>query len=504
VHRKWRFGASLIAIGVACGARTPLSLLDDGGATEPDANIGFEGGPDVREGGPPDASDAHIVPQCPDAAPPADAGCENLECRVVSCDGGAHTTLTGRVFDPAGHNPVYDVLVYIPNRPLDPIPTGVVCSTCQAPASGKPIRTTVTDPQGRFTLVDVPTGPDVPLVMQLGKWRRAITIPQVDPCADTPLDDPATMRLPAKTSEGDMPLIAFTSICDPAECFLRHIGIDDSEFVPPDSATGHVHFYMGQSNPYSNVSFSSVPGGNTAAGTYQWWTHAENLLKYDIVFNACECNKWDRNSMGGGGDAYQAMDQYLSAGGRVFATHYYGNWFAPPTGTPDLQSVAQWAVPTLPVTDGTVVEDETVDQSFPKGQAFAQWLVDNQASPALGQIRLGGTRDDVIAQAPSGCSTAGGTCLSTPWIVHPGDDHPRYLSFNSPVGRSADQQCGKAVFSDVHVSGASDGSLFPGECADADPQGLYRANETALEFLFFDLSSCVQDDGKPPKQPCGH
>jgi hypothetical protein len=57
------------------------------------------------------------------------------------------------------------------------------------------------------------------------------------------------------------------------------------------------------------------------------------------------------------------------------------------------------------------------------------------------------------------------------------------------------------VYSDVHLSGSSDSQQFPAECANADPTGAYRANEKALEFLFFDLSSCVQNDSKPPPPP---
>jgi len=47
-----------------------------------------------------------------------------------------------------------------------------------------------------------------------------------------------------------------------------------------------------------------------------------------------------------------AMHDYLNGGGRVFATHYYFNWFAPPTGPADFQSVANWEVPegTVPYT----------------------------------------------------------------------------------------------------------------------------------------------------------
>ena len=76
------------------------------------------------------------------------------------------------------------------------------------------------------------------------------------------------------------------------------------------------------------------------------------------------------------------------------------------------------------------------------------------------EILAGGTdllalmKDDILAPKPAGCST-GQSCLSTRWIYNPGDQHPRYLSFNTPVGSLASSQCGRAVYSDVHLSGVS-------------------------------------------------
>jgi hypothetical protein len=457
--------------------------------------------------------------------------CLGLECKVdLQCasQGKPQTTLKGTVYDPAGALGLYNIYVYIPNGPPDAIkPGNPTCTQCEAPASGSPIIGTLTDAKGNFTLAKgandmwgVPSGSNIPIVLQAGKWRRQLTIPQVGDCAVVDLNkvfnngsgtlqQKHNLRLPSKSSEGDMPLIAFTSGCDPAECFLRNIGIADTEFVPPDSAvgppwpgkwpagTGHVHFYVGQA--FGTTGYSNVAGGGTVTETYQWWTDPKKLLKYDIVFNACECSPNPRDSMGGSGNPYQAMDAYLNGGGRLFATHYYGNWFFDP-GTPDLKSVANWTNPAWS-TGTSFPESDLIDTTFPKGKAFAQWLLNNMISPSLGNITLNDTRDDIVGQAPAGCSDMKGNCLDTQWVYHTGDNHPRYVSFNTPVGKPADKQCGRAVYSDVHLSGSSDSSTFPNECLNADPTGAYRANEKALEFLFFDLSSCVQNDAKPPPPP---
>ncbi len=261
----------------------------------------------------PDGGDAQGVDGPSEAAPldgtpgfgDSSSSCVGLQCRgaVDDCAGRglAPTTITGKVYDPAGKMPLSNIYAYIPNSTPDPITPGhPTCTRCQAPASGNPVIGALTDATGTFTLVQgtnrwaVPSGTNIPLVLQTGKWRRQIVIPSVAACATTALPDPPApsekLRLPAKTAEGDMPLIAFTSGCDPAECFLRDIGIDDSEFVPPGSATGHVQFYTG--HDYFTASggpASSVTGGNTPAQTESWWASAPNLLDYDIVFNACQC-----------------------------------------------------------------------------------------------------------------------------------------------------------------------------------------------------------------------
>jgi hypothetical protein len=438
-----------------------------------------------------------------EAGPP----CVGLQCQAQLDDcaakGMAPTSISGRVYDPAGNVPLYNVYVYIPNTTPDPIqPGSPTCTQCEAPASGSPVIGALTDAHGIFSLVQgpndpfgVPSGANIPLVVQVGKWRRQVTIPMVQPCTSNALPDPGNptqkLRLPAKSSEGDMPRIAFTSGCDPAECFLRHVGIDDSEFVPPDSTTGHVHFYTGQDASGPNGNASQIAGGNNWQDTYQWWQSLANLQKYDIVFNACECSDYDRDPSG---QAYKAMHDYLAGGGRLFTTHYYYNWFAPPTGPTDFQSVVSWALPESFSTQP--YQSFFIDTTFPKGKAFADWLQNNSVTTTYGEINLADTRYDMNQTTPA----------SSRWIYNADSASnlsyaTMYMSFNAPVGTPPAMQCGRAVYSDVHLSGSSDDSLFPNECANADPGGEHSTNEKALEFLFFDLSSCVQDNSMPPPPP---
>ena len=128
---------------------------------------------------------------------------------------------------------------------------------------------TTTDATGHFVLKDLPVVPNLPIVFQIGKWRRQITIPMVTQCADNPLNDPNLTRLPKTQSEGDMPKIALTSgSADPLGCILPKLGIAASEFT---ATTG-----MGKVNTFNgNI---AGPAYATSAQT-TFWNDANTLRR---------------------------------------------------------------------------------------------------------------------------------------------------------------------------------------------------------------------------------
>jgi hypothetical protein len=87
---------------------------------------------------------------------------------------------------------------------------------------------------------------------------------------------------------------------------------------------------------------------------------------------------------------------------------------------------------------------------------------------------------------------------STDWIsgndANDGSQMLVHYTFNTPVGQS--NQCGHVIYSDFHVANAADGpgTNFPSEC---DATGL-TAQEKILEYMIWDLASCVPGPPTPP------
>jgi hypothetical protein len=435
--------------------------------------------------------------------------CGGAGC-TVKCPAGQRTTVSGKVFDPAGVTPLYNIAVYVPNDTLAPINDGPSCDPCDPNTgtsllSGNPVVITKSDTAGKFSLgkesiTDVPAGTNIPLVVQIGKWQRQITLPTVTACQDNPIPD-GTVRLPRNSTEGHIPRIALTTgASDAMECLLKKIGVDVPEFTTTDGM-GRIHLIGGGvAKTPGTSSFASMPSSGSlnftlvhpTAGGADWWDSVDNLKKYDIVLHSCE---------GGAGSytatndptsvksmaARMALQQYADMGGRVFASHWHAYWFE--KGTPDFMSVATFLNPhggRLPNPT-----DTTIDQTFDQGQALAQWMMNVQGSMVLGTVP--------IAQDASNTEVAmaAGPPISQRWIYAPAQNNTVvFLSATTPIPNAMNMKpnaCGRAVLSDLHVSAGGAGSdmpatPFPTGCVT---QGL-TPREKVLEFMLFDIASCVR------------
>lgn len=427
----------------------------------------------------------------------ADA-CVNLQCRVnKACPAGGKTRLMGTVFTPKGDLPLPNIRVFVPNGALTPFPTELTCDRCDGNLSGSPVVRTETNSEGKFTLENVPSGSNVPLVIQNGRWRRSFVIPSITDCADNMVPANIEIRLPRNKDEGDIPRMAVTTgNADALECLFRKMGLDDAE-ITTSSGTGRVHLI--RSNGEDRVTFM----GNTTMMSVanDWWGKAgedvdgvvvPRLKQYDIIIHSCEGQEGlgrDRAA-----EAKNAMKKYADQNGRVFMSHFHHTWLEH-SPDPQWSSLLTWttnnhagANPNLTCTGPGFTNCGEIDTTFNKARGLADWLVVPavMGSPSLGKIQL--------TEVKNSASAIPNPLLADRWIYTqaPNPVTVQYMSSNTPVGPPSGAQCGKLVFTDLHVS-AADSSTggnnagFPAGCTSTT----LTPQEKALIYMMFDLAGCV-------------
>jgi hypothetical protein len=474
--------------------------------------IGFIGSSAANGGGtgPSDGGDS-------DALAPGDLPDPN-------CPAGVHTTVSGVVYDPSFQDPLYNITVFAPkSATLPALPKGASCLSCDAlypPFYGS----AVTDATGHFTVSNVPPGTKVPIVVQTGKWRKEFLIPTVTKCVDNPQPD-KSLRLPKNAihGDGDLPDIAIsTGKSDSLECLLLRIGVDADEWMGGPGTAGHIHIFFG--NGANTATMSAPPSYQTL------WDKQADLMLYDVTLLSCEGGETQDGPNGPLLAAdQQALLDYANAGGRVFASHFHYAWFN--TGPWTAFNLATWYRNQNALGDGMsfpgdVYTTQLNGGPFPEGVALEQWLgVVNALTNNQLPIYYARHNSDLLP--PRGPMVT----PSQPWIVLdnsvtvmvpdgvPAANAAQYFSVDTPI--TMPQKCGRVVYSDLHVSGgggatevgipyflpdypeltsSTTGGTVPGTCAmhPLTPQ------EKALEFMIFDLSSCLIPIGqtaKPPKGP---
>jgi hypothetical protein len=426
------------------------------------------------------------------------------QCVDTMCPGGGATSISGVVYDPAGNDPLYGIVAYVPSSPPSPITTGASCTSCNALYTGGPIAYGVTDPTGKFTISGVPDGTNVPLVIQVGKWRMQYTIPNVTKCTDNDASVllNAKLTLPSNHTVGDIPAIAIsTGAADTLECLLVRIGVDESEYGGGPSGPGRIHIFT-TNNPDSGPGADTMPGAPTSSTSL--WAMDSQIMPYDIVLLTCEGAETD-------GVEPQTLFDYAQNGGRVFASHFHYAWFtndaADASSNPFIpENLAAWTPTAETYTTANGVIDAVIEQTlpgggtFPRGVAMAQWLANVNALQPDGELQIEQARHNAVVSSAN--------TQSLPWIVADQTANPagatQYFSFDTPFGTAAAEQCGRVVYSDLHVGAASNDyggyqtsgtgyglidqpAIVPTGCT----KGSLSDQEKALEFMLFDLSGCV-------------
>jgi hypothetical protein len=510
--------------------------------------------------------------------------CTGLCTQQTTCPAGGTTSISGTVTTPNGTLPIYGALVYVPTAPPPAFAGGVSCDQCTA--AGTALSSTTTGPDGKFLLPNMPVSStaagkvnQIPVVIQLGRWRKQITvvttacantsIPIVDAASPTtfvggaarPAPDAVSAALPRNKADGDIPLTAIsTGNVDGLECVFRKIGIDDAEFTNP-SGNGRIRFYQdngavitksggacsgsgaacgnfggncartcsGSGEPCGTVGAACTSvcssdngitgctvgascdgGGGTclAGGTCKnggvctqlmgtppasaLYNDPTELAKYDMTIFECVGSRVNKTA------TQQAnVRDYANKGGRVYATHFSYVWLYN-SGAAPWNATASW----VPDANSWTSAVATLDTSFSKGQAFAQWLNIvgglNAPLPAANppwnpppKITINEARHDVddpvVAPAQRWLYTTAADAPNISSVQH--------YTFNTDSTKPAAQQCGRVLFSDFHVStnSATNNTVFPAECDSA----ALSTQEKVLAFMLFDLASCVSS-GLPP------
>ena len=191
----------------------------------------------------------------------------------------------------------------------------------------------------------------------------------------------------------------------------------------------------------------------------------------------------------------------------MFGEHFHYQFFA---NQPQFPNTANWTTGGggLGGSGINAVVQQTLlsnGKPFPEGIALNTWL-GNVGALTNGQLPIAAPKYDAVVS---------GTNVSTAWVVTapPATQSTQYFSWDMPFNAPIDDAgvpayCGRVVFSDLHVSGSAGGvksgedyktsQVVPTGC---DATATLQPDEDALEFILFDLSSCVTPVGYPPAPP---
>lgn len=395
-------------------------------------------------------------------------------CGMAAAQGTTNTTISGTVYDPRTANalPLSNVLVYATTNPVDALPAGVQCLTYQTPTGV--VSYTYSAVDGTFTLTNIPANATYTVVIQAGKWRRQFT----ETVGAGPLTGLA-LNMPADHTQGDIPLIAIvTGSVDGVECVLHDMGIANTEFTDDNGTVnpgGRIHLYRGGGSPGAEIN-ATTPVESTLTG------NSTTLANYDMVMFPCQGGQYVQPA-----NELTNLLNYANAGGRLFTTHY-SYVYIDPNSPMDAQfaPVANWTT-TAEQQIGTGVG--TITTNFSDGATLAQWLQNSGATIAgtSNQVNISTLRTDVSTVIPP---TQSWLTLNSGSYAGQTGNPVMQMTFNTPVGAAAANQCGRVMFNDYHVvSVSSGGKIFPAECPTVTT---VSAQEKMLEYALFDLSTFVQ------------
>jgi hypothetical protein len=437
--------------------------------------------------------------------------------------GVCNTRVSGKVYDPtgpAGNNvTLADVQVFQPSSSLTPFVDGVACDTCLSLST--PYTTiTQTANDGSFTLSGVTPGPNVPIVVQSGRWRRMVYV-NVKACVDNnatsaPAIPNGTFRMPANRADfpaggsADIPKIALaTGALESMECLLAKFGITSTganrEFaarsVVGTSPPERIHLFANVGGiGTSNATGAATPGlGATGVSSSNLVTNTALLNEYAAIMAPCEGAStpgtfWTNLSSPANPTNRNRLVAWADAGGRIFADHLSGDSIV--RDIPAWAGTASWYVGHSSQSPAVLPATGKVLTTTTQGTNFLAWLTANGAF-AASPYNSPFLRIDEARIGPVNVNTASGAVElirgenGNNWGTNPAGDLSYGYVYDTPLASSA--KCGRVIMNNMHASdnrvsgGSPSGKQFPGNCSLAAALG---AEEKALEYQFFRLTSC--------------
>ncbi len=478
-----------------------------------------------------------------------------------SCAAGStDTVLHGTVWSPAGNPakdpsrgevplPIPNAMIYVPNGSLT-APYGLSVFTdgvgvgCDCSVQGSPLAIFPSGVDGTFTVTGVPAGVNIPLVIQLGKWRRVVTIPasQAPACAGTVELTADQTRLPRTQAEQDpmdaIPFMALsTGEVDALECVLRKMGVEDSQFSNgEDSGGGRIRFYRQTGGTTGGPGASCRAGGGSCVGNTPSYTtlvaSQASVNRYDALLFPCKGEAHDEPAQAKTFilDNPSNTAAYINNGGRAIFTHFSYAWLynQPPS------IVLPW--PSTTNTNNVNTQWDTaygeIDTSFARGATFEQWLNLPNVSALTAvtpfpYITITEVRRDLANPTTWPYYPAGNLLYAQRWIFHPtfmtppdnagtttptsatgGPASPnpnsiQHITFDTPYGDpTTTTQCGRVLYSSFHVTsaGLSSAACVTGTGTQRNDQACYfpaecgttmESQEKVLAYMLFDMTGTV-------------
>jgi hypothetical protein len=264
------------------------------------------------------------------------------------------------------------------------------------------------------------------------------------------------------------------------------MGISVGEFTS-DTGSGRVHLYAGGPKFSDGRGAELIQPADYLSEATTLWASPTKLANYDMLLMSCEGSQYEAEKQ-----PYLAnIEGYANVGGRLLLGHLQSYWLR--GGSTALRGTADYIGVGEDLPEPTTA---TIDDTFPKGAALADWLLGIGASGTRAQLTLYQGQHSVSGVVPP----------TARWIyaTNPNENNAtsiQHLTFNAPPDQPLSSQCGRVAFTDMHVNAMTSDNSSPDEPFPTGCTMNWTPQARALAFLVYDLARCVASDSAVPTGP---